>query len=694
MSRINFVPLIKQEGLQNAIIRNKKKLMPITGFAKRIETYDDIVSMPSNANGQISVTLKGNTYTNLVKNGLPVDTNGWRTYFTYSTLSIVNGFLRIAKNTHYVIGGRFDNLNIPVGRKIFVKFKGRANKAGTVRFGFNSSGFGLDNAGGIDFAFTTTETQFAAIITLTKTGNGFAFAGNEFNANGDYIEIKEVLAIDLTAYGLDSLTVDQCNQRFAHWFDGTKSTLCAFRSRAIGKNLVNPANYEIIEGKHVKLKGIKLEVGKRYTLHTLSSRCKIATNISAAPPNVLIDTALTNTTFTWTQDAQERMSIFVMNVAGALRENEVQIEAGNQFTGYEPYRESNAYVVAADKDTGEILELRSLPNGTKDEFNVVEGKHTKRASDPVSISNTMYASIDKTTYTNVDVVKTTAFSLAQAGTTGKDGMTRLYDKNGVELTEVAQTDIDNTASVGKYYWHTDKTLWIIVAKGAYADITAARTGLGTMTLIYQLASPIITKHEMFGDLKVFPSGTIYFEPTLWGFINFDYGQSSKTITTPDVPIGSIRKVIRYDITDDGRLVEVDVTADCTHNGTTLTIANAEPKKTYFYDCEIAPGYSTSAEKIIDVGTHEGVAVHDYGAAAADWVLSTNEALATMLVCINAGGAAKIIAPAAEGKMYIIRNESGQTITIKTASSTGVTVANGKTATVIFYNTDFIKIGEV
>lgn len=320
------------------------------------EAYGSVISLPSNVvNGQISVTLKGNTYTNLVKNGLPVDTNGWRTYFTHSTLSIVNGFLRIAKNTHYVIGGRFDNLNIPVGRKIFVKFKGRANKAGTVSFRFNSSGFGLDNAGGIDFAFTTTETQFAAIITLTKTGNGFAFAGNEFNANGDYIEIKEVLAIDLTAYGLDSLTVDQCNQRFAHWFDGTKSTVCAMRLKSV---------------------------------------------------------------------------------------NEGETE------------ETIQYIIGKDQGTGEILELRSLPKGIKDEVRVSENKLIKRIGDKTNVAS---------------------------GTV-------------INYADMAEG--------GTYYAWNDNGETETGTKGDTLGIDAT-------VLIYQLAEPIEIPIEVFGNLQSYENGTVY-----------------------------------------------------------------------------------------------------------------------------------------------------------------------------------------
>jgi hypothetical protein len=98
------------------------------------------------------------------------------------------------------------------------------------------------------------------------------------------------------------------------------------------------------------------------------------------------------------------------------------------------------------------------------------------------ISGTDYNSLD-TSYSNVDVIKTTALTTPLAGTTGIDGYTIYNDKSDNTLVEVAQADIDNVSNVGKYYYNTDKTIWIIVAKGTYADIAAARTGLGT-TIAY------------------------------------------------------------------------------------------------------------------------------------------------------------------------------------------------------------------
>lgn len=105
-----------------------------------------------------------------------------------------------------------------------------------------------------------------------------------------------------------------------------------------------------------------------------------------------------------------------------------------------------------------------------------------------AISGTDYDSLDAATYTNVDAVKTTAYAAAVAGTTGIDGYTIYQNSAGTDLTEIAQADIDLAASVGKYYYHTDKTIWIVVAKGAYADIAAARTGLGTTTAYYRLGT--------------------------------------------------------------------------------------------------------------------------------------------------------------------------------------------------------------
>lgn len=110
------------------------------------------------------------------------------------------------------------------------------------------------------------------------------------------------------------------------------------------------------------------------------------------------------------------------------------------------------------------------------------------------ISGTDYASLDTSTYTNVDVVKTTASSISpiRVGTTAVDGYNIYVNSSKISRVEVSQANIDLVASVGKYYYHTDKTIWIILAKGTYANIAAARTGLGTSYAYQQLYNASVT----------------------------------------------------------------------------------------------------------------------------------------------------------------------------------------------------------
>ena len=90
-------------------------------------------------------------------------------------------------------------------------------------------------------------------------------------------------------------------------------------------------------------------------------------------------------------------------------------------------------------------------------------------------------------------------------------------------------------------------------------------------------------------------------------------------------------------------------------------------------------------------SHFWYASHNYAAAYADWTLSGTERLATVLTVTNASQAAKIIAPLKEGKVFIVVNSSGFTITIKVAGGSGTTVTNGNTIVVRCTSTDYTGI---
>jgi hypothetical protein len=121
-----------------------------------------------------------------------------------------------------------------------------------------------------------------------------------------------------------------------------------------------------------------------------------------------------------------------------------------------------------------------------------------------TLSGAAYDTYDNSTYTNVDVIKTTVLTTSAAGTTGADDLIRVLSKNDTEREEVAQANIDLVASYNKYYFHSDETVWIIVPKGAYANIAAARTGLGTQTIYYPVGTLTDAPTDFFGfDDKVY-----------------------------------------------------------------------------------------------------------------------------------------------------------------------------------------------
>lgn len=323
----------------------------------------------------------------------------------------------------------------------------------------------------------------------------------------------------------------------------------------------------------------------------------------------------------------------------------------------------------------------SIPNGVKDEFNVSTRVKAQRISSKVLVAGDVTSMwVDAV---NVDI----AFI-------NKPIDYIYYNTGGSVLGSLTLDGIsdivfsDNVSNIGFVYGADATRLGYMVAKGT--TLTTVQTTLAGKTLNYQLAVPVVTQLDPICELVAYPNGTIYAEPCISGYMK----EATKVITTVSVPISTINNVTRYDISDTGRFIKIDVTANVTMDAgkTTLTIANFIAGKTYFYDCSYPPELSTQPELILDAEVNNGTVENDYLTAAVDWVLSSNESKATMLVCKNAGGASKIIAPA--DMMYVVRNISGQTITIKTSTSTGITVATAKTATMIYYGTDYIKISEI
>lgn len=83
--------------------------------------------------------------------------------------------------------------------------------------------------------------------------------------------------------------------------------------------------------------------------------------------------------------------------------------------------------------------------------------------------------------------------------------------------------------------------------------------------------------------------------------------------------------------------------------------------------------------------------HDYGAAALDWTLSAAELLLPVHKPTNASGAVNAIIPHTTLRPYIFINGTGQALTVKGSSGTGITIASTKSATVMSDGTNVIRL---
>lgn len=77
----------------------------------------------------------------------------------------------------------------------------------------------------------------------------------------------------------------------------------------------------------------------------------------------------------------------------------------------------------------------------------------------------------------------------------------------------------------------------------------------------------------------------------------------------------------------------------------------------------------------------------------NWTLSTAEAKTLLLICSSGDGttASIVVYPLNAGQMFIVRNASNGSVTIKGSGQTGATIATTKTAIVISSSTDFYKV---
>jgi len=86
--------------------------------------------------------------------------------------------------------------------------------------------------------------------------------------------------------------------------------------------------------------------------------------------------------------------------------------------------------------------------------------------------------------------------------------------------------------------------------------------------------------------------------------------------------------------------------------------------------------------------------HSYGTGHSDWVLTSNEQAGSFFDVTGTTDAtgAKAIFPGADpGRSMVVFNETAQAITFLVSGQTGIAVASGKKAVLIFGATDILRV---
>jgi hypothetical protein len=282
-----------------------------------------------------------------------------------------------------------------------------------------------------------------------------------------------------------------------HYVSDTKSTVSAMRLKSVGKNLFdgdNAPSYVHRTCIYTKIdNGFNLS-GSWYAMFSIKPLKKNTYYTLSATTTTITGTPATKWTYGHTDGTfapgytdigsrritdvsktVDRVFVYVTiadDVTASCDYTNIQLEEASTATPYEPYTESTQYLP-------NVGELRSLPNGVKDEINVTSGIKTQGVGNKTNVASG---------------------------------------------TVINYTDM---ATAGQFEaWGSGEH--VVGVKGDTLAFTAT-------SLNYQLATPIVTKLPAQAPLQVFENGTVYAEPI------GDPSETTLPTVELTVPIGAPNK---------------------------------------------------------------------------------------------------------------------------------------------------------
>ncbi|NJD04666.1 MAG: hypothetical protein FIA99_19175, partial [Ruminiclostridium sp.] len=557
----------------------------------------NVFSIPAEGvNGQLNLKLMGNTETNIVANGnFANGTTGWTP--AYGVLSTANNILSVTANgtNYYVRSDETTSSPIIAGHKYYAQAKMRITNSSCLRIGISIDG----STGGID-AYTYQESPapnqwylISTIYTTTDhTGNVLIRLRETYpdaaTANGKVMEVKEVMAIDLTSrFGAgnepDAAT---CASRYANWFDGTKSTLGG-RVLSHGKNYVKNGNCEestkywttggnvtsfTIESGRFKLvtsgtgyayQLIKVEANTDYYLSgNTDTGIRVYTNDIA--------TLLRSGAGTFNTGTNTEVAVLIRNSGAAVghADSIMLIKDTSAPSAYEPYTSTEIFFPTIGN---------SLPNGTKDELDVSTGVKTQRVSGWTIIEGAAITGIS--TQTNVDII------YAPLSNMSTSIVNNVID-GGIYVpgwTETNVSGIDNVNNIGKYYAYTGY-IYFVITKGQSLAYWQNPSNF-SVSLTYQLSTPITTSLDI-PPLTCYAGGTVYIDNAVRDTAVYGNGIA---VSDSGLPIKSLESVYKM---AGGTMPPVNLSnVTVASNGFTFAITGAQNgdqyQYTYLYDSSLS-----------------------------------------------------------------------------------------------------------
>lgn len=527
--------------------------------AKQTVTGYGVISLPKNAaNGQISdVVIKGQTWEN--KLGTVVRDSSVDSNLTASRCVIDNnGQIKVTSSIQDI-----KTYNIIQGHKYFVKYKLKNSSIGRID---NYIKVQVSNAIVVKLGESNQLEAYGLWTATENYPNGYFYAVTGTTLG--QLDLDYAFVYDLTEiYGTGKEPTEEwCNTNL-YYISNTKSTICASRLKSVGKNLFDAYNKNF-GNKNVSSFSVGSitdgVVGKSiYSISDLNTRCRAyfkgvigktytisypsrytSVQFHFADNNGIITSIFLNRTFTVLDNRYILFSMkkvdgtsFTLAEIEELQAN-IQIVEGSVATPYEPHTESTQYVVAKDSN-GNIVELRSLPNGTKDEVRVSGGK----AELVKRVSSVRILNGSENWILSLDDANTLRVSLSAYIT---DGKFVGDDVTAFQIDVLPQKKIFVTDEEGIFI-NTNRSIFIRINKSKLPtqDLLGFKAWLqaNPLKLTYQLATPIEMPIEVSGTLMSYPSGTIYIEPVVADAGVYDNGIS---VLNQGLPIKELEKLIKVD----------------------------------------------------------------------------------------------------------------------------------------------------